>query len=101
MGARPTDQDNERHLFRVGTCDGIHCAEAADAPRHDDTSDPPYARVSICCVSRIQLITSSDKINSRRDEPVHKRRDVVAGDAERMPEAGLFQSVDQIGSHRC
>src|SRR5690606_33991187 len=70
--------------------------EPADAPRHANAADPVDPRVGIGRIPGVELVAGSDKLDSRCDEPVHERQDVVAGYAERVPEAGLLQPFGQV-----
>ncbi len=96
-GARASDKHHKRHLLGIGACDGVHRAEAADAPRHADTADAVDPRIGVGGIPGVELIAGADELDAGIDQPIHERQNVVARHAERMLEAGLLQALQKIG----
>ena len=64
-GARTADEDDERHLLGIGAGDGVHGAEAADAPGDTDAADAVDPRIGVRRIAGIQLVAGADELDPR------------------------------------
>ena len=97
-GARASDQHHQRHLLGVSAGDGVHGAEAADAPRDADAADAFDARIGVRRVAGVELVAGADELNPLLHQPVHEAQHIVARHAECVSEPGLLEASDEIGS---
>jgi hypothetical protein len=91
---------DDRHVFRVGTGDGVDRAQFADTVGRAERGDPMDPRVAVGRVAGVQFVAATHPFDAGMlDDRVLNRKCVIAGDTEDVVDSDVLQAPEDVLDH--